>query len=320
MIDKSWDKFVEIFTPLAEPTVAVEFTYQDDSKNQDDAQFVLVGKDGKSLIDPDGDFDGDGVTNRKEIEDGTNPADETNKGGGTTDPVKDENAPKINPVKPGDGKITGTGDRPGEEITVTVEGVKDPIKTTVDENGKWTVDVPASSIKPGTKITAVDGDNNKSEVTVGIDEGKCIATALGFGLPLLALIPIGLATQLEIPGLTPVVQQFSAQLEMANTRIQQQLGVFNPQIAGQVAEINAQLRQFGADIATVGAGLALIAAGILSGTIIWSQCSVEGQAGSSVEGLKLDGSSGRSYDLNKASEKTGSSIKTTELPAPAPKQ
>ena len=139
-------------------------------------------------------------------------------------------------------------------------------------------------------------------------------------MPLLALIPIGLATQLEIPGLTPVVQQFSAQLEMANTRIQQQLGVFNPQIAGQVAEINAQLRQFGADIATVGAGLALIAAGILSGTIIWSQCSVEGQAGSSVEGLKLDGSSGRSYDLNKASEKTGSSIKTTELPAPAPKQ
>lgn len=313
VIDKSWDKFKEIFTPLAEPTVAVEFTYQDDSKNQDDAQFVLVGKDGRSLIDPDGDFDGDGVKNRKEIEDGTNPADETNKGGGTTDPVKDENAPKINPVKPGDGKITGTGDRPGEEITVTVEGVKDPIKTTVDENGKWTVDVPASSIKPGTKITAVDGDNNKSEVTVGIDEGKCIATALGFGLPLLALIPIGLATQLEIPGLTPVVQQFSAQLEMANTRIQQQLGVFNPQIAGQVAEINAQLRQFGADIATVGAGLALIAAGILSGTIIWSQCSVEGQATSSVEGLKLDGSSGKTYESSENAEKMGSSVNKVEV-------
>ena len=139
-----------------------------------------------------------------------------------------------------------------------------------------------------------DGVGNKTTEQVGIDTGKCVATSLGFGLPLLALIPLGLATQMEIPGLSNVVADANAQLQAANTQIQQQLGLFNPEIAAQVDAANKQLAAFGADLGTVAAGLALIAAGILAGTLIYDNCSPNG-GGSSVKDLELKGSSGKTY-------------------------
>ena len=61
------------------------------------------------------------------------------------------------------------------------------------------VDAPSGvELKPGDKVTATDGDGNKSTGAVGIDAGKCAATAVDFGLPLIALIPIGLAAQMQI--------------------------------------------------------------------------------------------------------------------------
>ncbi|PLA37990.1 hypothetical protein CYJ46_05550 [Corynebacterium coyleae] len=206
---KRWDEFVKIFTPFAKPSVDVEFTYPGGSKDSATAGFDLVGKDGKSLLDPTGDFDGDGISNKDEIEGGTNPA--------------------------------------------------------KSDKGK----------------------------TPEIDVPKCVATSVGFGLPLIALLPIGLATQIQIPGLSEFVAQANAQIQNANTQIQQQLGIFNPQLAAQVEAINGQLGQYGTDLATVAAGLALIAAGILAGTIIYDNCSPKG--GSSVKDLELKGSSGNTY-------------------------
>ena len=191
---KRWDTFVETFKPFARPAVEVNFTYEDGSTNSAMANFDLVGKDGKSLLDPNGDFDGDGHNNREEIEKTTNPADA----------------------------------------------------------------------------------QDKPDTAPGIDTGKCVATALGFGLPLIALLPIGLATQIDLPGLTPIANEVSARLEQTNSQIQQQLGVFNPQMAGQVAEVNARLKEVGADLAMVAAGIALIAAGILAGTLIYDNCAPGG--------------------------------------------
>ena len=289
---KRWDKFVETFEPYAKPKVKVGFEYEDKSTNDATAGFDLLGKDGKSLLDPEGDFDGDGYTNKKEIEKGTNPADETSKPteGGE---VKDTTAPTVNPIKPGDKTISGTGDRPNEKIIVELPGGK-KVETTTDKDGKWTVKVPAGvELKPGDKVIVSDGAGNKTPEQVGIDTGKCVATSLGFGLPLLALIPLGLATQMEIPGLSNVVADANAQLQAANTQIQQQLGLFNPEVAAQVDAANKQLAQFGADLGTVAAGLALIAAGILAGTLIYDNCSPDG--GSSVKDLELKGSSGKTY-------------------------
>ena len=205
----------------------------------------------------------------------------------------DTTPPKINPIKPDDKTITGTGDRPGEDIIVTFpDGKEVPTKT--DENGKWTVKVPdGTTLKPGDDVKARDGVGNESKEKVGIDTGKCVATSVGFGLPLIALLPIGLATQLEIPGLSDIAAQANAQIQNFNTQMQRQLGVFNPQLASQVDAINSQLARYGTDIGTVLGGLALIAAGILAGTIIYDNCSPNG--GSSIKNLELRGSSGNTY-------------------------
>lgn len=122
---------------------------------------------------------------------------------------------------------------------------------------------------------------------------KLDGITVGFGLPLIVLLPIGLATQLEIPGLSDFVARANVQIQNFNTQIQQQAGIFNPQMAFQVNVINAKLAQYGTDIATVVGGLALIAAGIFAGTIIYDNCSPTG--GSSVKNPELKGSSGKTY-------------------------
>ena len=225
----TWDDFVKQFDGIANPSATGTITLDGvEDPLTGEAKFELVGQDGRSILDPNGDFDGDGVSNRDEIE-------------GESNPLDSDSTPSE-----------------GQDVSET----------------------PA----PEPEKPGLTEDERK----------RCIATSVGFGLPLLALIPLGLATQLEIPGLTEVVSQANAQLQAANTSLQQQLGVFNPQVAMQVETINEQLGQFGLDVAKVAGGLALIAAGILTGTIIYDNCT-PGGIGSSVKDLELKGSSGKSY-------------------------
>ena len=280
----------------------------DGSKNpfDKDGNKVEDGKPGaptdptKPDTDNDGTNDGDEVTGDKNNGEPTDPNDKDSKPAVPAEDPKDT-APTVNPIKPGDKTISGTDDRPNSKIIVELPGGK-KVETTTDKGGKWSVKVPAGvELEPGQDIKVSDAAGNETNAKVGIDTGKCVATSLGFGLPLLALIPLGLATQMEIPGLSNVVADANAQLQAANTRIQQQLGLFNPEIAAQVDAANRQLAQFGADLGTVAAGLALIAAGILAGTLIYDNCSPEG--GSSVKDLELKGSSGKTYDGSSKEEK-----------------
>ncbi|WP_210386494.1 YPDG domain-containing protein, partial [Corynebacterium sp. HMSC30G07] len=236
----------------------------------------------------------------------------------------------------------GSG-KPGEDVTIDKPDFKDkdgnnttaPDGTTftpgdnapdgvkVDENtGEITVTIPEDA-KPGDKITVPvvvtypDGSKDNVEVTVTveqpnvgdrdkpeIDTGKCIASALGFGLPMIALLPLGLASQVDVPGLTPIANELSARLEQVNSQIQQQIGVYNPQMASQVAEINARLKSVGADLFTVVTSLALITAGILTGTMIYKNCVPDGTTDVTVEDLKLKGSSGKEYELSSKKDNT----------------
>ena len=223
----------------------------------------------------------------------------------------DWNDTTTNPGKPVEVPNTG-GDVP-DGTTVEVEGGDDNGTAKINDDGSITF-TPGKNAKPGDKIKVVvkDKDGNKIdefEVTIGTDVGKCVATTLGFGLPLIALLPIGLATQMDIPGVTPIANEVSSRIEQANSQIQQQLGIFNPQMAGQVAEINARLKEVGADLSTVAAGIALIAAGILAGTLIYDNCSPNGGFKSSVKDLELKGSSGKTHKLS--SKKQGEDKKSS---------
>ena len=211
---KGWDDFTKKFAPLANPSVDLTVKNSTGEHTGVKASFTLVGQDGKSILDADGDFDGDGVNNGDELKKGLNP---------------------------------------------------------------------------------FDGNDGK------INAGRCAASAVGFGLPLIALLPLGLASQIQIPGLSDFAAQASAQLQAANTRIQQQAGIFNPEMAKQVEQINAQLRTVGADLGMVVGGIALIAAGILAGTIIYDNCKPGGPS-SSVKDLELKGSSGKTTKLSSEKE------------------
>ena len=217
------------------------------------------------------------------------------------------------------GKVDqGNSDKKGELTGELVDKDGNLIKgakVTIDKDGNIIVSVPKGT--PAGEAWVVVKEDGKEihrfKIQIGetIDTGKCVATSVGFGLPLIALLPLGLATQIEIPGLSDFAAQANAQIQNANTQLQQQLGIFNPQLAAQVEGLNKQLGQYGTDIATVAGGLALIAAGILAGTIIYDNCTPGG--GSSVKDLELKGSSGKTYAGSSKEEKAPA---TTQKAAP----
>ncbi|MDK6493959.1 hypothetical protein QP172_09525, partial [Corynebacterium coyleae] len=216
------------------------------------------------------------------------------------------------------GKVDqGNSDKKGELTAELVDKDGNPIKdakVTIDKDGNIIVSVPKGT--PAGEAWVVVKEDGKEihrfKIQIGetIDTGKCVATSVGFGLPLIALLPLGLATQIEIPGLSDFAAQANAQIQNANTQLQQQLGIFNPQLAAQVEGLNKQLGQYGTDIATVAGGLALIAAGILAGTIIYDNCTPGG--GSSVKDLELKGSSGKTYAGSSKEEKAPATTQKAE--------
>ena len=209
--------------------------------------------------------------------------------------------PTIDPAKDGDKEITGTG-KPGTDLTVTVtdkDGNETEKTVTVGDDGKWKV-VVDKELKTGDKIVAKDKDGNKAERIVTGDSKpapkpddssdwtgssnlseRCINTGLGIGIPLLFLIPVGLASQMNIPGLSEFVAPINKQIQDLNTRLQQQAGVFNGPLADQVNGINAQLKRFGADYQQAAGAVALIAAGALAIGLLADACAPGADEGSS---------------------------------------
>ena len=304
--------------------VPVTVTYPDTSVDKVKANFKL-DTDGDGTPDTeDDDDDNDGIPDEKEKEDKTNPKVpnqnqdyEPGYEDGSGKPGEDVKVPAPtfknkdgNPTEAPEGTTFGPGKNAPDgvkvnentgEITVTIpedanpgDKITVPVEVTYPDGSKDNVDVTVTVEQPNV------GDRNKPE----IDTGKCIASALGFGLPMIALLPLGLASQVDVPGLTPIANELSARLEQANSQIQQQIGVYNPQLAGQVAEINARLKSVGADLFTVATSLALITAGILTGTMIYNNCVPDGTTDVTVEDLKLKGSSGKEYELSSKKDTT----------------
>ena len=236
----------------------------------------------------------------------------------TIDEPADETAPTVNPVTEGDKEITGTGDRPNETIIVTLpDGTE--IETTTDKDGNWTVKVPEDKpLKPGDKIEVRDGAGNKAK-TVTVGEKKissseregCTESLIGFGLPLLALIPLGIASQTAIPGLQEIQGQVGRQIQDANTALQNQLGIMDPRLAKAAADFQAQLKGAGANLNHVLGGLAVLAYGIAAITTIATKCgpgNTKTQTDVEVSSIFGKGSSSKA-DGDKGSSSKGSSSK-----------
>lgn len=171
----------------------------------------------------------------------------------------DENGDVIVTIKP--------GAKPGDTVTVIVR----------DDSGKEIGHITVTVTEPNTDPGTDPGENPGS--SDGSSE-RCVATGLAVGLPLLLLIPAGLAAQVRIPGLDAMQAQLARQWQEFNIQTQKQLGIFNPEVASQIEQANRQLAAFNAKISPevrqLGAGVALVAAGLLLGGLVYNACAPGG--------------------------------------------
>lgn len=136
----------------------------------------------------------------------------------------------------------------------------------------------------GSSLDAVGnltGSSNDSAIS-----SKCKVALVGFGVPLLALIPLGILSQLAIGGTADLREQMGAQIRGINAELQNQAGVLNPQLAGQVEQANAALKQFGlnvgsAALAVVGVGALLAVTGTLLAACLGNDTGLSSERGSS---------------------------------------
>ena len=271
-----------------------------DGKSNKDESEVPEG----SVKDEDGDGLGDtGITDKN----GNNVADLVEKGSSDVQPGDDKTTvdqSDVKPVKPTDKqqdtgvkvtnpdkdtkvsatdkdgtKIPAEIDKDGNVVVTPGKDVDGPITVVVEDpdldGGKVKVEVPVEGHEKGVDDNKKPGKDDSGKPDDSSDwapSERCINTGLGVGIPLLFLIPVGLASQMNIPGLKDFVAPINKQIQNLNTQLQKQAGVFNGPLAGKVAGIDAQLKRFGADYQQVAGAVALIAAGALAIGLIADAC------------------------------------------------
>ena len=222
------------------------------------------------------------------------------------------------PVEPKDEK-QGTGiivKNPGDDTKVTAkdeEGNDIPVVIN-PETGEIEV-TPGTDVKGNITVTVEDSDlpGGKQDFTVKVKGPKkgCTESLVGFGVPLLALIPLGIATQVAIPGLQGFKAQVDQQIRDMNTALQNQLGILDPNMARAAAEFDARVKAAGANLGQVLGGLAVLAYGIAAVSTIIAKC---GPGNKEYRDTKVDVSSifgGSSIKQDK--DDKGSSVEKKDL-------
>ncbi|MDO5669344.1 MAG: Rib/alpha-like domain-containing protein, partial [Corynebacterium sp.] len=183
----------------------------------------------------------------------------------------------------------------GTTVTVDESNLPDGWEVSVGADGTITVTVPDTAL-PGESVTlpvtitysdgsvdtvmpAVNVADETGVVPGGSSSGRCILTGMAVGLPLLFLIPVGLADQLNIPGMNPMINEIQRSLQASNTQLQNNLGIYNGPQAQLIDQIGAEL---GRNEAVRGAGLVLL--GLLAGKLLLDACA-PGSAGSSLSSV-----------------------------------
>ncbi|MBF4547260.1 hypothetical protein IRY31_04090 [Corynebacterium afermentans subsp. lipophilum] len=139
-------------------------------------------------------------------------------------------------------------------------------------------------------------------------DGKCIAGIVGLTAPLLLAIPLGILSQVQIPGLEGVSAQINGAIQDANNRIQQGLGIYNEDRAQRAAGFQAAFNIQNPEQLGMAAGaLGAISLGLLAVDGVMRACGAEEYTSSYMIGKAIDnetlmnGSSGKSD--NKSTDK-----------------
>jgi len=139
-------------------------------------------------------------------------------------------------------------------------------------------------------------------------DGKCIAGIVGLTAPLLLAIPLGILSQVQIPGLEGVSAQINGAIQDANNRIQQGLGIYNEDRAQRAAGFQAAFNIQNPEQLGMAAGaLGAISLGLLAVDGVMRACGAEEYTSSYMIGKAtgsetlMNGSSGKSD--NKSTDK-----------------
>ena len=147
-------------------------------------------------------------------------------------------------------------------------------------------------------------------------DGKCIAGIVGLTAPLLLAIPLGILSQVQIPGLEGVSAQINAAVRDANDRIQRGLGIYDEDRAQRAAGIQGAFSIENPQMLGMAAGaLGAISLGLLAVDGVMRACGAEEYTSSYMIGKAtgsetlMNGSSGKAdkKDNNSADEAKGSS-------------
>lgn len=136
-------------------------------------------------------------------------------------------------------------------------------KTTVDNNDLIPSPGPGFLIIPGSSDLLSSSDLGSLDLGSSDIQlpGKCEIALVGLGLPLLALIPLGLASQVALGGAAQFADQIGAQIQNVNSELQRQAGIMNPQLAAQFEAANNSLQQFGLNAGSAALGVAAVGTG-----------------------------------------------------------
>lgn len=184
-------------------------------------------------------------------------------------------------VVPGAGPITITWTNNGTTITnnVTINNDGTITVTNVDNRGGD----GGSSSGAGTGTATGNGEGSS------VDD-KCIAAIVGLTAPLLLLIPLGILSQIQIPGFEHVHAQLNAATRQINDDIQRVLGIHDARRAENANEMANQAQaaaaQAGPLIGAAAGALGAIAVALAIGDGVMRACGKE-EATSSYQISKL---------------------------------
>jgi len=197
--------------------------------------------------------------------------------------------PKSVTTKPGgsDVKVEPGIILPGTEKMKVV-----PIK-----NGILDLDAEVEVIvEGGAKISGGDSETGSSEL-----DPKCIAALVGLSVPLLLAIPVGILSQVQIPGLEGVSAQINDAIRQANDQIQRGLGIYDRDRAERAAGVQGAFQAVNPEmLGLAGGALGAITVGLLILDGVLRACGQEEATSSYQLGkatksdVLMNGSSGKS--------------------------
>ncbi|MGV0343926.1 hypothetical protein ACUY3P_06325 [Corynebacterium lehmanniae] len=199
--------------------------------------------------------------------------------------------PRDKIVSEGGQLVVDAGNAPGGKLVVV------PIKNGILNEKEFVEIELGREIEQSTSET-----NGSSEL-----DGKCIASIVGLSAPLLLAIPLGILSQVQIPGLEGVSAQINGAIREANDRIQRGLGIYDEDRARRAAGFQGAFNVQNPEMLNLAAGsLAAITLGLLIVDGVMRACGQEEMTSS----YKIGEATGSEFLMHGSSGKPAESAKT----------